>query len=356
MLGHTGKQLSIILLFNIIFTSTLYSVETNAADEAATATHVAWSTYTIRKANEDKVVYIESIKTRKDGTGAKQKRFGTGFVLSEEGHILTASHVILEADADTVVTTTAKFGSSRNSGHILEFIKRDPEADGALLQLPNILKTLHGVNLGLNGQIPDEALLYVLGFPDPLFNINSGSGVLTDKRGPSGKWVTSIPLNRGNSGGPIFDIAGKVVAMAIGGADEYQGITYVTPIRHLKGLIDMVVINASDLRLRLANDKKEATRQFAFYQAVGHDEEQINNERFCLPKNYKVTEFSKTVATQSGSEPSISVETTADSPNCVVLTSQIKGFGVDKIGPIITEYNGRGWIGGELIIRGAKTK
>ena len=93
MLSHLGKQFIIILLFNI-FTSTLCSIETNAADEASTATHVTWSTYTLRKANEDKVVYIESIKTRKDGTGAKEKRFGTGFVLSEEGHILTASHVI----------------------------------------------------------------------------------------------------------------------------------------------------------------------------------------------------------------------------------------------------------------------
>lgn len=330
---------------------------TRAEIDTAIASYAALNTYSIRKNNEDKVYYIESTRKRKDGAGPSQKSFGTGFLLTEEGHILTASHVVLQADTDTVVTTTGRSHSAVNSPQPLEFIRRDPDLDAVLLQLPNTAKKLRGVTIGNSKLVPEEAPLYVLGFPIPLLNINSGNGILTSKRGPNGRWVTSIPLNRGNSGGPIFDIKGHVIAMAIGGADESQGITYATPIRYLKGLIDMVTLNASSLRVHITSDKKEASRQFAFYQAVGHEQEQTTDETFCLPQNYKVTNFTPTIATQNGSDTKlISVEPVAASPNCVVMTAHVKGLGVETIGPITTEYKGRGWIGGDLVIRGEKAK
>lgn len=330
-----------------------------AADDSPSATYAALGSYgSIRKNNANKVLYIKSIKKKKDRTGVVQKSFGTGFLLTDDGHVLTASHVVLQPDIDTLVDTMASFGSAHNHAYPLQFIKRDVDAgvDAALLQLPNTVKELTGVHIGNSKNVPEEAELYVLGFPTPLQNLNSGIGHLSSKLGPNGWWVTSLPLNRGNSGGPIFDIGGNVIAMAIAGADESQSITYAMPIGYAKGLIDMVAIDTNSLRLQTAENKKVATQGFAFYKAVDHNEERTFNEQFCLPKNYKVTEFDKKVATQSGAETTILVEPTAESSNCVTVTSLIKGFGVEQIGPITTEYKGRGWIGGKLLIRGEKAK
>ena len=356
MFSYPSKTFILALLFSLLILSTDGMM--HAEDDTASATYAALGTYnSIRKINEGKVIYIASKREKKEGGGIAQKSFGTGFLLTEEGHILTASHVVLQADPDTVVTTTGSFGSAKSHPFPLEFIKRDPDVDGVLLQLPNTQKELHGVTIGNSKLIPEDAPLYVLGFPVPLLNVNSGTGILTSKLGRNGKWVTSIPLNRGNSGGPIFDLNGNVIAMAIAGADESQGITYATPISHLNGLIDMVSINASKLRVKVTNDKKEASRKFAFYQAVGHEQEKTTDEQFCLPKQYKVTDFISNVATKNGSETKVvSVEGVPGSPNCVVMTAQVKGLGVEKIGPITTEYKGRGWIGGDLVVRGERAK
>jgi S1-C subfamily serine protease len=352
MPSNTGP---IFLLFLLCTLLTESVGKVHAADNTPSTTHAAFGTYnTIRTNNADRVLYIQSVKKNKDGSGVVEKRFGTGFLLTAEGHVLTASHVVLHADANTIV---GRFGSATGHPFPLQYIKRDLDigVDAALLQLPNTMKKLAGVRLGNSKVVPEDADLYVLGFPTPLLNLNSGTGLLSSKFGPNGWWVTSIPLNRGNSGGPIFDIGGNVIAMAVAGADEAQGITYAMPISYAKGLIDMVAIDVNTLRLRTTKNKGEASKSFALYQAVDHSGEKTTNEKFCLPKDYKVTDFTKNVATQNGSEATVSVEPAIGSPNCVVITSQIKGLGVETIGPITTEYKGRGWIGGELKVRGEKS-
>jgi S1-C subfamily serine protease len=356
MLINLGKTFILTLLPSLLIVS--LTEVSYADDDTAAATYTAIGAYnSIRKSNEDKVIYIQSTKKRKDGVGAPEKNFGTGFLLTEEGHVLTASHVVLQADADTMVETTGRFGSAKTPPFELEFIKRDRDADAVLLQFPNTLRKLHGVTIGDSKRVPEDVPLYVLGFPVPLFNLNAGTGILSSKYGPQGRWVTSIPLNRGNSGGPIFDIKGHVIAIAIAGADEAQAITYAIPISHVNGLIDMVAINASSLRVNFTNNRKEASQTFAFYQAVGHEKETISDETFCLPRNYRVTEFVEQIATQNGPETKmVSLARATKSSNCVVMTAQVKGLGVEKIGPITTEYKGRGWIGGNLLVRGEKVK
>lgn len=65
----------------------------------------------IRKANEDAIVYIHSKKSRKDGQGVPENSYGTGFIIAESGHLMTASHVILEEDNDHVVETQGRVRS-----------------------------------------------------------------------------------------------------------------------------------------------------------------------------------------------------------------------------------------------------
>jgi len=90
----------------------------------------------------------------------------------------------------------------------------------------------------------EDARLYTLGFPAKMIGqteaMSSAEGMLSNVHGPGGLWQTTLPLNRGNSGGPVFDYSGQVVAVAVGGFDDAHLITFVRPTYQLIGLVQQM--------------------------------------------------------------------------------------------------------------------
>lgn len=312
----------------------------------------------IRKANEDAVVYIESKRIRKDGQGIPETSHGTGFIIAESGHVMTASHVILEEDAEHVVETEGRIRSRYAPAYKLELVKRD-NVDIAIAMFPDVGIQWKTVYFGNSKTVPKDAPLYTLGFPVGA-DLSSATGILSSKFGPKGLWQTTISLNRGNSGGPIFDLNGKVVAIASAGNESAAGITYAIPEFYVMGLRLAAATADSAGNLYAGGQSRELdddkiSKKFAFYRAVDHEGEESLSETFCLPQGYKVTSVTPSITTQNGPGTKLIAATPdARSTNCAEVSAFVKGSGVVKIGPIVVDHKGRGWLGANIEVRGEK--
>lgn len=135
---------------------------------------------------------------------------GSGFVISEGGLIVTNNHVIHDA---ANVTITFADGSTAEA----EVVGTDPLTDIALLQVETE-QPLHTVDFGLSGalRVGDEVI--AMGSPFGLSGtVTSGIVSATSRNinsGPFDDFIqTDASINRGNSGGPLFNADGDVVGV-----------------------------------------------------------------------------------------------------------------------------------------------
>jgi len=214
----------------------------------------------VRKANQSSVIFISSERMRKDGTGVPTRSTGTGFIVSDVGHAISASHVVLDESSDTVVTTWASIGSRNSRDRFpVEVVKREPELDLILLalQIPASFTT-QPVQIGGSSTMSLDAALYALGFPGRS-DLAPATGILSNRSGPKGRWQTTLAINRGNSGGPVFDPKTKrVVAIAWAGDDSAQQVTYAIPESYASGLLQLAGTATLAIKVRsLINADKE---------------------------------------------------------------------------------------------------
>jgi hypothetical protein len=324
----------------------------------APASVIAQPDYTrIRAANENSVVFIHSKRTRKDGVGAPDESYGTGFIISQLGYVLTANHVILKADASTVVETKGTIRSRHNPKYKLELVKRDDDIDAALLLFPDVGVNWKPVEFGDSRGVPKDAPLYALGFPGNL-DLAPATGILSNRFGPKGSWQTTLGINRGQSGGPVFDMNAKVIAIAAAGIDAYQGVTFAIPEAYVFGLRQLAAAPPSGGTQFVQSPNTPdilATQRFVFYRAVDHEAQTSARELYCLPREYQIQNVEYHVTTQNGPGTRLlSVAADKAAKNCVAVEAFIKGAGVTKVGPIIVDHKGRGWLGVEVNVEGKK--
>jgi len=163
---------------------------------------------------------------------------GSGFVIDDEGTVVTNRHVVEDAS-----TCTVTFDSRAISPGIVIF--RSPEADFAVVKvaLPTpdymCLSERRGDSIAVGEQV------VALGFPqDAGFNVTLGIVSAVQVRvsprdnveNSRHEWVrTSAEINGGNSGGPLVDLHGNVVGMACwaivfdGNGVPVAGMNYCIP-------------------------------------------------------------------------------------------------------------------------------
>jgi serine protease Do len=147
----------------------------------------------------------------RDGDGfQRQGSLGSGFVISADGYIITNNHVIEKAD-----TITITFSDGRELQ--AKLIGRDRDTDIAVLKVAS--KTpLPYVDLGNS----DTANVgdWVIAIGNPLgFGGSVSAGIISAtgrdlNTGRSDNFIqTDAAINQGNSGGPLFNLAGQVVGV-----------------------------------------------------------------------------------------------------------------------------------------------
>jgi len=135
---------------------------------------------------------------------------GSGFIVDPNGLVVTNNHVIADADEITVVLND-------NSRLAATVIGRDPKTDLALLKVENG-KSLPYVEFGDSDGARVGDWVIAIGNPFGLGNTVT-AGILSARgrdinAGPYDDFLqTDAPINRGNSGGPMFDMNGKVIGV-----------------------------------------------------------------------------------------------------------------------------------------------
>ncbi len=135
---------------------------------------------------------------------------GSGFVIDPEGYIVTNNHVVETAE-EIVVT----FHDEKK--YDAEVIGRDPKTDLALLKIETKQKLPH-VTFGDSDTLRVGEWVLAIGNPFGLGGSVSAGIVSARSRdinvGPFDDFIqTDAAINRGNSGGPLFNINGEVVGV-----------------------------------------------------------------------------------------------------------------------------------------------
>ncbi len=151
---------------------------------------------------------------QRDGEGETRKRkvqgLGSGFVISPEGIIVTNNHVIEEADEIQV-----KFPDGTELE--AELIGRDPKTDIAVLKVESD-KALPYVNWGDSDHARVGDWVVAIGNPLGLGG-SVTAGIISARNrdinaGPYDDFIqTDAPINKGNSGGPLFTMDGRVIGV-----------------------------------------------------------------------------------------------------------------------------------------------
>ncbi len=136
---------------------------------------------------------------------------GSGFIISEEGIIVTNNHVIEGADEITVIL-------SDETEHSAQLLGRDPKADIAVLKINPEDSKLIAVEWGDSDTMRVGDWTIAIGNPLGLGGtVTAGilSAISRDiGSGPYVKFLqTDAAINRGNSGGPLFNLEGKVIGI-----------------------------------------------------------------------------------------------------------------------------------------------
>ena len=137
---------------------------------------------------------------------------GSGFIIDKEGIIVTNNHVIEGADEITVIM-------SDQTEFTAELLGRDPKADLAVLKIEPGQIELTAVDWGDSDLMRVGDWSIAIGNPLGLGGtVTAGiiSAISRDLRGssPYVKFLqTDASINRGNSGGPLFNVEGKVIGI-----------------------------------------------------------------------------------------------------------------------------------------------
>ena len=175
-------------------------------------------------------------------TGGGQA-LGTGFVVSEDGYILTNAHVVSES-GQSVSTVTVTFKGDGSQGTQVQgtVLGADESTDVALIKVdPSQTPALVPIPLGDSSQVTVGEDVVAIGNPLGLdFSLSSGvvSAIDRQLQSPNGATIsggiqTDAAINSGNSGGPLINAKGQVIGIneqiaSQGGGNE--GIGFAVPI------------------------------------------------------------------------------------------------------------------------------
>jgi hypothetical protein len=310
------------------------------------------------------VLFLKTVISKRDGTDRKEMT-GTGFVVSPAGYAITVAHLVPKGTVDELAVYQVSPESRTKPPVEVQVVKRDDELDLALLRLPTgPWRPLH---FGNSMYTPQDARLYTLGFPRQS-DLSGSEGLLSSYYGPEGRWQTTLPLDYGNSGSPVFDIGGEVVAIAVGGLDNAKAITYVVPenyARGLRGLVASVESLSSSgnwtitgfaadpgqnemVKLRsTATGAAGYASPFSF--TVAHEEKKPVSQQFCTPGGAPIVSWDYSIGSKAGIDTQVlSVGKVPFRPDCLELKALVAGNGVDKVGGIVVKHHGPGWLSGEI--------
>jgi serine protease Do len=203
-----------------------------------------------------------------------QRGQGSGFIISEKGHILTNNHVVEDADVVKVIL-------SDNREFVAKIVGTDPQTDVALLKIddPSNLPVLP---LGDSNALEVGEWVIAIGNPFGLSQTVTVGVVSATGRSSVGineyeNFIqTDAAINPGNSGGPLINARGEAVGIntaLFSRTGGYMGIGFAIPVNMAKSIEDQLQkqgkVTRGWLGVQIQNINKDLAESFGLKKVEG---------------------------------------------------------------------------------------
>jgi serine protease Do len=206
--------------------------------------------------------------------GGEQERssLGSGFIVSDDGYILTNNHVIKDADEIVVRLNDRRELDAK-------LIGADESSDLALLKVE--ADDLPTVELGNSDKLEVGEWVVAIGSPFG-FDYSVTAGIVSAKGRslPNESYVpfiqTDVAINPGNSGGPLFNLDGKVVGInsqIYTRSGGFMGVSFAIPINVAMDVADQLKekgkVSRGWLGVVIQEVSKDLAESFGLEKAAG---------------------------------------------------------------------------------------
>ncbi|MDY0213345.1 MAG: Do family serine endopeptidase [Desulfuromonadaceae bacterium] len=178
--------------------------------------------------------FLDSLIPSRGSKPSTHRYLGSGFIISEDGYVLTNKHVVDDAHKVTVKISDGQTFPATIVG-------TDQQLDIALLKI-NTVTPLPTVTLGDSNKLEVGQWVLAIGNPFGLEQTVT-AGIVSAKgrvigAGPYDNFIqTDASINPGNSGGPLFNTNAEVVGINTAIVAHGHGIGFATPINSVKAIL-----------------------------------------------------------------------------------------------------------------------
>jgi S1-C subfamily serine protease len=187
------------------------------------------------------LVYLKATAKGASGTetGVDKETNATGFLVSEDGLILTVYHLISELGnvVPQTVRIEARISEKNSEARRAMIVEGMRNTDLLLLKIPPGREKYVKAILGSAKSHNDRDTVYTSGFPNSI-SYRKQENKIEVRDGPGGYlWTTGLRFEHGQSGGPIYNVAGEVIGVVKG---EEGTLSYMIPIEFADSLLAQV--------------------------------------------------------------------------------------------------------------------
>jgi serine protease Do len=190
------------------------------------------------------------------------RSLGSGFILSQDGYILTNAHVVSDSDEVTVRLTTKQ-------EHKAKVVGSDPRTDIALVKIN--ATGLPVVRIGDATKLEVGEWVAAIGAPFGFENsVTAGIVSAKGRSLPEETYVpfiqTDVALNPGNSGGPLFNMRGEVIGInsqIYSQTGGYMGLSFAIPMDIAMDVVKQLRETGKVTRGRIGVQVQELTPDLA---------------------------------------------------------------------------------------------
>lgn len=189
--------------------------------------------------------FQEELREETGVTERQQVGSGSGFLVSEDGYIVTNKHVVSDPAAEYTVIL------SDDTEYPAKVLALAPNNDIAVIKIEG--NAFPALTLGDSDQLRVGQTVIAIGNPLGEFansvsrGIVSGLGRSVTAGSALGETETlqniiqtDAAINPGNSGGPLFDIEGRVIGINVAVAQGAENIGFALPVNSIKRVVDEV--------------------------------------------------------------------------------------------------------------------
>ena len=187
-------------------------------------------------------------RVREQGTEQREIGGGTGFIVTNDGFIVTNRHVVSDTAAEYRVVLVD------GTGYEVDVVAIDPVLDIAIVKIVNEDNEFPYLTLGDSDSLRLGQTVVAIGNALAEFDNSVSVGVVSGlsrsvmARGRMGAIEqldqviqTDAAINLGNSGGPLLNIKGEVIGVNVAASLQAQSIGFAIPVNIVRQVVDSVI-------------------------------------------------------------------------------------------------------------------